>query len=78
MPTAFSINHNSPRSYHHTFTKITDLSKENNERLFLNDNFYSAEITKKYGKKIEQNRDVTGYDYYELRKGIEVSTNKSG
>ncbi|KMY52231.1 hypothetical protein AC625_04920 [Peribacillus loiseleuriae] len=76
--TAFSINHTFPRSFHHTFTKTTDLSKENIEGLYLNDNFYSDEITKKYGKKTEQSRDVTGYDYYELRKGIEVATNKSG
>ncbi|WP_338749110.1 hypothetical protein [Bacillus sp. FJAT-52991] len=76
--TAFSFNHTFPRSYHHTFTKTTDLSKENIEGLFLNDDFYSEEITKKYGQKTEQSRDVTGYDYYELRKGIEVATNKSG
>ncbi|MGE7768616.1 hypothetical protein [Peribacillus sp. NPDC096540] len=76
--TVFSFNHTFSRSYHHTFTKTTDLSKENIEGLFLNDDFYSEEITKKYGKKTEQSRDVTGYDYYELRKGIEVATNKSG
>ena len=75
---AFSFNHTFPRSYHHTFTKTTDLSKENIEGLFLNDDFNSEEITKKYGKKTEQSRNVTGYDYFELKKGIEIAVNEKG
>ena len=73
---AFSFNHTFPRLYHHTFTKTTDLSKENIEGLFLNNDFNSEEITKKYGKKTEQSRNVTGYDYFELKKGIEIAVNE--
>jgi hypothetical protein len=72
------LDHNFSRSYHHTFTKTTDLSKENIEGLYLNDNFNSEKITKKYGKISEQSRDVEHYNYYKLRKGIEIATNKSG
>ena len=75
---AFSFNHAFPRLYHHTFTKTTDLSKENIEGLFLNNDFNSEEITKKYGKKTEQSRNVTGYDYFELKKGIEIAVNEKG
>ena len=75
---AFSFNHTFPRSYHHTFTKTTDLSKENIEGLLLKDDFNSEEITKNYGKKTEQSRNVTGYDYFELKKGIEIAVNKQG
>lgn len=69
------LDHNFPRSYHHTFTKTTDLSKENIEGLYLNDNFNSEKITKKYGKISEQSRDVEHYNYYKLRKGIEIFKN---
>ena len=31
----FSFNDTFPRSYHHTFTKTTDLSKENIEGLYI-------------------------------------------
>src|SRR4051794_25794953 len=75
---AFSFNHTFPRSYHHTITKTTDLSKENIEGLFLNDDFNSEEITKNYGKKTEQSRNVTSYDYFELKKGIEIAVNEKG
>jgi hypothetical protein len=44
------LDHNFSRSYHHTFTKTTGLSKENIEGLYLNDNFNSEKITKKHGK----------------------------
>ncbi|OKL36942.1 hypothetical protein BLL40_08160 [Domibacillus mangrovi] len=67
-----------PRSYHHTFTKTTDLGKENIEGLFLNDDFYSEEISQKDGMKTEQSRDVTDYNYFELKKGIEIAVNKTG
>ncbi|WP_083566413.1 DUF1131 family protein [Domibacillus mangrovi] len=75
---AFSFNHIFPRSYHHTFTKTTDLGKENIEGLFLNDDFYSEEISQKDGMKTEQSRDVTDYNYFELKKGIEIAVNKTG
>src|SRR3954449_4156029 len=75
---AFSFNHTFPRLYHHTFTKTTDLSKENIEGLLLKDDFNSEEITKSYGKKTEQSRNVTGYDYFELKKGIEIAVNEKG
>jgi len=75
---AFSFNHTFPRSYHHTFTKTTDLSKENIEGLLLKDDFNSEEITKNYGKKTEQSRNVTGYDYFGLKKGIEIAVNEQG
>ena len=48
---AFSFSYTFPRSDHHTFTKTTDLSKENIEGFLLKDDFYNEEITKKYGKK---------------------------
>ncbi|MEH7112846.1 hypothetical protein V7124_10755 [Neobacillus niacini] len=75
---AFSLNHTFPRSFHHTFTETTDLSNENIEGLFLNNEFYSEEMSQKYGKKTEKSRDVTDYDYFELKKGIEVAVNKTG
>jgi hypothetical protein len=75
---AFSFNHTFPRTYHHSFTKTTDLSKENIEGQLLNDDFYSEKITKKYGKETEQSRNVTGYDYFELKKGIEIAVNGTG
>lgn len=75
---AFSFNHTFPRSYHHTFTKTTDLSKENIEGLLLKDDLNSEEITKKYGKKTEQSRNVTGFNYFELKKGIEIAVNEKG
>ncbi len=75
---AFSFSHTFPRSYHHTFTKTTDLSKENVEGLLLNADFNSENITKRYGKKTKQSRNVTGYDYFELKKGIEIAVNEKG
>ncbi|PFS11311.1 hypothetical protein COK55_22895 [Bacillus cereus] len=75
---ALLFDYNFPRSYHHTFTKTTDLSKENVEGMFVNDDFYSEDILQKYGKKTETSRDVIGYDYFELKKGLEVAVNKTG
>ena len=75
---AFSLHHTFPRSYHHTFTKTTDLGKENIEGLFVNADFYSEELSQKYGKKNEQSRNVTDFDYFELKNGIEVAVNKKG
>ena len=75
---ALTFDHNFSRSYHHAFTQTTDLSKENIEGLFLHDDFISEQIIKKYGRKTERSRDVTGYDYFELREGIEIATNKFG
>ena len=48
------------------------------EGLFLNEDFNSGKITKIHGKKTEQSRNVTGYDYFELKEGIEVAVNKTG
>ncbi|MFD2442500.1 hypothetical protein ACFSO7_00575 [Bacillus sp. CGMCC 1.16607] len=75
---AFSFNDSFPRSYHHKFTKTTDLSKENIEGLFLNDKFNNEEILQKYGKRVEQSRNVTDYDYFDLKPGIEIAVNKTG
>ncbi|ATP40767.1 hypothetical protein CSE16_12300 [Solibacillus sp. R5-41] len=74
----FLFNHTFSRSYHHIFTKTSDLSKENIEGLFLNDDFYSEDITKRYGEKTERSRNVTNYDYFELKKGIEIAVNETG
>lgn len=57
------------RSYHHMLTKNTNLSQEQVDGLRLGDNLNY--------KNLEKSSDVKGYDYYELRKGIEVATNKS-
>ena len=40
--------------------------------------FNNEEMTKKYWKKTEQSRNVTGYDYFELKKGIEIAVNEKG
>ena len=40
--------------------------------------FNNEEMTKNYGKKTEQSRNVTGYDYFELKKGIEIAVNEKG
>ena len=44
----------------------------------LNDDFNSEEISQNYGKKTEQSRNVTDYEYFELKNGIEVAVNKQG
>jgi hypothetical protein len=68
---ALLFDHNFSRSYHHTFTKTTDLSEENIEGLLLNTNPYREGAT-------EQSRDVADYNYFVLREGIEIATNKTG
>ena len=44
----------------------------------VNVDFFSEEISEKYGKKTEQSRDVTDFNYFELTNGIEVAVNKKG
>ncbi|TKD72468.1 hypothetical protein [Pseudalkalibacillus hwajinpoensis] len=46
--------------------------------MFLNEDFYSEEISNKYEKMTEQSRDVSDYAYFELKKGMEVAVNKTG
>lgn len=72
----YVFNNTFPRSYHHLFTKTTDLGKENVEGLVLHDSFYKKELVQKY-EDIEHSRDVEHYNYYQLRKGIEIATNHS-
>ncbi len=69
---------NLSRSFHHTFTKSIDLSDENIEGLRLYDSIDDEEIVLRYGKQTKQSRNVTGYNYFELRKGIEVAANTKG
>ena len=72
----FSFYQNFSRSYHHTFTKSTNLSNENIEEIYLNDSIDSEKIISKYGKITELRGDTKFYNYYFLKEGIEVATNK--
>lgn len=64
------------RSYHHTFTKSTDLSNENVDGLYLGDKIDSEKVVSKYGEIHIQSRNVDDYNYYCLNKNIEVATKK--
>jgi len=72
------ISPNLGRSFHHIFTQSTDLNGEEVEGLKLYDNISSDKIVSLYGKQIEQSRDVAKYNYFQLRKGIEVAVNSKG
>ena len=65
------------RSYHQTFTKSTDLSNENIEGLYLNDNINSEKVVSKYGEISKPSQDNNLYNYYYLTKNIEIATNKN-
>lgn len=65
------------RSYHQTFIKSTDLSNENVEGLYLNDNINSKKIVSKYGEISKPSQDNNQYNYYYLTKNIEIATNKN-
>lgn len=73
---ALSLNQRFGRSYHHFFTKSTDLSKENVENIHLDDEIDSEKVVSKYGKVSEFSEDNDLYNYYSLREGIEIATNK--
>jgi len=66
------------RFFHHTFAKSTNLSDEKVEGLKLYDNIYSDKIVSVYGKQTEQSRNVTNYNYFQLRNGVEVAANSKG
>lgn len=71
-----SLNQRFGRSYHHFFTKSTNLSKENVENIHLDDEIDSEKIVSKYGEVSEFSEDNDLYNYYSLREGIEIATNK--
>ena len=58
----FSFKANFSRSYHHAFTKSTDLSKENVEGIYLNDEIDSEKIVSKYRKISDFSRDNSLYN----------------
>lgn len=64
------------RSYHHTFTKSTDLSNENIDGLYLGERFNSEKVKSKYGEIHMQSSNIDDYNYYCLNKNIEVATKK--
>ncbi|RDY25106.1 hypothetical protein CHL78_019970, partial [Romboutsia weinsteinii] len=70
-----SLDHNFSRSYHHTFTKSTDLSKENVDGMYLGDDIKSEKIVAKYGEISELSQDNVLYNYYLLSDKIEIATN---
>lgn len=72
---AFSLRQNFSRSFHHTFTKSTELSKENVEGISLGDEINSKKIVSKYGKITKPSHDNSLYNYYLLREGIKIATN---
>ena len=72
------ISPNLSRSFHHTLTKSIDLNSETVEGLKLYNNINSDSIVSTYGKQTQQSRDVIGYNYHELRKGIEVAVDSKG
>lgn len=61
----FSLDQNFSRLYHHTFSKLTDLSKENVEGVYLGDKIDSKKIVSKYGDnyytRLEQGTNIIGY-----------------
>ncbi|AFS79701.1 hypothetical protein Curi_c27080 [Gottschalkia acidurici 9a] len=69
------IKPNLGRGTHHILAESTDLSEENIEDLRLHDNIRSSKIISKYGDKMKESRDVVDYNYFNLRKGIEVAVN---
>lgn len=75
---AFTLDQTFPRSYHYLITNTINLGNESVDGLSLNDDFYSKEISEKYGKKTEQSRDVENYDYFKITNEIEVAVNKKG
>lgn len=72
----FSVDQNFGRSYQHFFTKSTDLSKENVDNVYLNENINNEKIVSKYGKVSNVSQDNELYNYYFLKEGIEIATNK--
>lgn len=66
------------RSFHQAFASSTNLNDENIERLKLFDNIQSKKIVSVYGIQTVQSRNVTGYKYFQLRKGVEVAVNNKG
>ena len=69
-----SVDYLFSRSYHHAFTKSTDLSKENVEGMYLGDDINSKKIASKYDERLELSRVNSMYNYYLLSEGIEVVT----
>ncbi|WP_019244229.1 MULTISPECIES: hypothetical protein [Bacillus] len=74
----FSFQHIFPRSYHHLITKNTDLHNERVEGIHLNENINDKKITARYGEISGESRDVVDYNYYMLREGLEIATDKQG
>lgn len=72
------ISPNLSRSFHHAFTKSIDLKAENIEGLKLYDNIHSDKIVSMYGKQTQQSPNSIEYNYFQLRKGIEVVGNSKG
>ena len=70
------IDYNFGRSYHHFITKSTDLSKENIDNIYLNEEINTEKIISKYGKVSNFSQDNDLYNYYLLKEGIEIATNK--
>lgn len=68
---------NFSRSYHHRFTKTTDLSMENVNGIHLGDRIDDKDVEEEYGKISDLSRDNIMHDYYFLSKMIEVVTEKN-
>ncbi|WP_066072598.1 hypothetical protein [Neobacillus soli] len=74
----FNLRQNLPRSFHHTYTKSTDLHQENVNGFYLFDNININTFIKVYGEQIHQSADNDLYNYYKIQDGLEIATNAKG
>lgn len=64
------------RTYHHFFSKSTDLSKENINGIYLGESINNDNVKSKYGYINKLSQDNDKYNYYYLNEKIEVATEK--
>lgn len=67
-----------PRSFHHMYTKNTDLHSENINGLSLFDSIKMDKFESIYCKPTYKSRDHKQYTYYNLQEGLEIATKSNG
>jgi hypothetical protein len=72
------VKHNLPRSFHHTYTKNTDLKGENVKGLHLFDNIRDKKFLDTYGEQLHESAKNENHKYFKIEKDIEIAVNGKG